>query len=405
MTPDQLANLATQINNLPPEEQQRLMDAARKLPPHTTYSAAPTSTTADQPATAPAGQPAFGQLQGVAGSSQSAALAPSLESAAAQARQGFDTAGGGVATPGVAISGNTVAPSSPPAAAQPAPTGAAPPPAAHSVAVSPASPATLPNPPKPSGSGSAPVPTTAVATAPGTVAISGAPCPPGVGKIVPSRQVLETELAVRRAQLESLRNTILRLNRTIQLNQQEFAVWEDEADSAITRLNGRIFDLPTKLMFDSFIDSQEDYFKEMPMSDTERADKLRKLALVKNIKDFDDFRKFALEHKTEWETIEEGTRSLVDSLPISKEALSYVHCGEDLIDNAYDYVDLVSTWNNVQQLDHNSTQFLAAVQQNGERMKALVERIQQIQAQLNATPTGPASASPCRATSLQTTTP
>jgi hypothetical protein len=76
--------------------------------------------------------------------------------------------------------------------------------------------------------------------------------------------------------------------------------------------------------------------------------------------------------------------------------LFYIHCAQYLIDNAYDASDFTVTWNNVQQLDHNSMQFLEAVRQSGERMKAIVGRIQQIEAQLNSTPEGPQGASPCR---------
>ena len=108
----------------------------------------------------------------------------------------------------------------------------------------------------------------------------------------------------------------------------------------------------------------------------QRADKLRKLKLVENIKDFDDFQQWALDNKDDWEMIDGGIRSLVDYLPLEDGPLAYVHCAEDLIDNAYDLTDFVATWNNVQQLDHNSNQFLEAVRLNGERMTALVRRIQ-----------------------------
>jgi hypothetical protein len=81
----------------------------------------------------------------------------------------------------------------------------------------------------------------------------------------------------------------------------------------------------------------------------ERADKLRKLKLVENIKDFDDFQQWALDNKGDWEMIDGGIRSLVDSLPLAEEPLYYVHCAEDLIDNAYDLTDFMATWNNVQQ--------------------------------------------------------
>jgi hypothetical protein len=416
MSPQQLADLATKIDNLPPEEKQRLMDAARNstggnppganpAPAGAAANPAPVGAAANpapavaaanpSPAGAAASQPAQSQLQQIAATSQSAASAASPEDAAALARSGFDTPGGG-SIPAVAISGSTVAPISAPAASQRNAPGNAPLPPAHSPAraSAPAAPVTpLLSLASPSDSAA---PTAGAKPAPDRQETTSAPCPPGVEKLVPTRQQLETELAVRRAQMESLRNTILRMDRSIQLDQQQFAVWQDEASAAITRLNARIWDLPTKLAFDSFIDSEKDYFKEMPMSDMERADKLRKLDLVKNIKDFDDFRKWALGNKDDWEMIDGGIRSLVDFLPLEAEPLSYVHCAEDLIDNAYDLTDFVATWNNVQQLDHNSTQFLLAVRLNGQRMTALVQRIQTIQAQLNATPVGPPGTPACR---------
>jgi len=416
MSPQQLADLATKIDNLPPEEKQRLMDAARNpaggnplganpapsggaADPASTHGATnPTPSGAvasPAPAAAAASQPAHSQLQQIAATSQAATTATSPEDAAALARSGFDTPSGGTVQHPVSISGTTVAAIPAPINSQPSVSGNTP--------LSPAKSATRASAPTyplvpllnlASSSGST-APTAGVAPTPDRHESTGAPCPPGVEKLVPSRQQLETELAVRRAQMESLRNTILRMDRSVQLDQQQFAVWQDEASAAITRLNGRIWDLPTKLAFDSFIDSEKDYFKEMPMSDVERADKLRKLNLVKNVKDFDDFRKWALEDKSDWEMIDGGIRSLIDSLPLEAEPLSYVHCAEDLIDNAYDLTDFIATWNNVQQLDRNSDQFLHAVRLNGQRMTALVQRIQTIQSQLKGTPVGPTGAPTC----------
>jgi hypothetical protein len=395
MTPQQLADLATKVSNLPPEEQQRLMDAARNSAPGNPSTANPTAAAASAnsaPAAAAnsspaASQPAQSQLQQIAATSQSAATAASPEDAAAQARSGFDTPGGG-SVPAVAISSSTVAPIAAPSSIQPGAPVSAPPSPAHSPAR--ASAPTYPVVPLlnmvSSSGGSA-------ASDGATPALyrqesSSAPCPPGVEKLVPTRQQLETELAVRRAQMESLRNTILRMDRSIQLDQQQNAVWQDEASAAIERLKGRIWDTGTKFAFDNLIDSEKEHIKEMPISDAERADKLRRLKLAENIKDFDDFQKWALDNKDDWEMIDGGIRSLVDSLPLAEEPLYYVHCAEDLIDNAYDLTDYVATWNNVQQLDHNSDQFLQAVRLNGQRMTALVQRIQTIQAQLKAMPVG-----------------
>jgi hypothetical protein len=417
MTPKQLADLATKISNLPPEEQQRLMDAARNStggnppganpapagPPTNPSPAGPAANPAPavaaanpSPTSAAASQPAQSQLQQIASTSQSAATAASPEDAAALARSGFDTPGGGTAHPPVAISGSTVAPIAAPSSIRPGAVSNAPLPPAHSPAR--ASAPTYPvvpllNMASPSGSAA---PAAGATPTPDRQGSADASCPPGVAKLVPTRQQLETELAVRQAQMESLRSTILRMDRSIQLNQQQFAVWQDEASAAIDRLKGEIWDHATDLAFDNFLDSEEEHIKEAPISDAQRADKLRRLELAKNIKDFNDFREWAVSNQEDWDMIEDGMRSLVDYLPLEEEPLAYVHCAEDLIDNAYDLTDFVATWNNVQQLDHNSDQFLQAVRLNGQRMTALVRRIQQIKAQLNATPVGTPGAPSCR---------
>jgi hypothetical protein len=407
MSPQQLADLATKIDNLPPEEKQRLMDAARNStagnPPGTNpapagpaANPAPAGPAANPaPAGATASQPAQSQLQQIASTSQSAATAASPEDAAALARSGFDTPSGG-SIPAVAISGGTVAPIPAPSSIQSGAPVNAPLTPAHSPAR--ASAPTYPvvpllNTVLSSGGSAA---SAGVTPAPVKQETADASCPPGVEKLVPTRQQLETELAVRRAQMESLRNTILRMDRSIQLDQQQYAVWQDEASAAIERLKGRIWDKATTFAFDNLIDAEKEHIKELPISDAERADKLRRLKLAENIDDFGEFQKWALDNKEDWEMIDEGFRSLVDYLPLAEEPLAYVHCAEDLIDNAYDLTDYIATWNNVQQLDHNSDQFLKAVRLNGQRMTALVQRIQTIQAQLKATPAAPTGASACR---------
>jgi hypothetical protein len=408
MSPQQLADLATKIDNLPPEEKQRLMDAARNSAGGSPPVANPAPAGGDanpapagaapnpSAASATASQPAQSQLQQIAATSQSAATAASPEAASALASSGFDTAGGGSVRPAVAISGTTVAAIPAPASSQPNALSNAPLPPAHSPAraSAPAAPVVdLISLASPSGSAA---PAADVAPALDRHESADASCPPGVAKLVPSRQQLETELAVRRAQMESLRSTILRMDRSIQLDQQQYAVWQDEASAAIDRLKGRIWDKATTFAFDNLIDAEKEHIKELPISDAERADRLRKLKLAENIDDFGEFQKWALNNKEDWEMIDEGFRSLVDYLPLAEEPLAYVHCAEDLIDNAYDLTDYIATWNNVQQLDHNSDQFLQAVRLNGQRMTALVQRIQTIQAQLKATPAAPLGASACR---------
>ena len=73
-----------------------------------------------------------------------------------------------------------------------------------------------------------------------------------------------------------------------------------------------------------------------------------------------------------------------------------MHCAEDLIDNAYDLTDFVATWNNVQQLDHNSDQFLKAVRLNGTHDGPGAADTDRFKAQLNAAPVGPPGTPACR---------
>ena len=389
MTPQQLADLATQVNSLPPAEQQRLMDAAKANAQAANNEAASQSTASAAPS-----KPVMSQLQQIAGASQAAAAAPGLDGAAAIARVGFDQPIYGAPKPGVAPAGTSVPVSVP--NPPPSQLAAASRPASGPSSGSSAAPAQVFDlTPFPGGTKPEPVGTSVQKK----VEVAEAPCPPGIEKVIPSRQQLQRELAVRHAQLESLKNTIVRLNRTIQLDQQQFAVWEDEANAAVNRLNGRIWDMWTKAAFEKFIDYEEKHFKTMPLPPYERAEKLQKLELVKNIKDFGDYTQWALTHKNEWEQIDGFIRQIIDLSSLKNldwEPLFYIHCAQYLIDNAYDASDFTVTWNNVQQLDHNSMQFLEAVRQSGERMKAIVGRIQQIEAQLNSTPEGPQGASPCR---------
>jgi hypothetical protein len=119
MTPQQLADLATQFNNLPPGEQQRLMDAARNSAPLTA------SATSDLSSNGAAGQSPQTQLQQIAVSSQAAVSAQTPEAAAAGARIGFDQAAGGTVVSAPANGGSLAASlgsSNPPArTASPAP--------------------------------------------------------------------------------------------------------------------------------------------------------------------------------------------------------------------------------------------------------------------------------------------
>jgi hypothetical protein len=456
MTPKQLADLATKISNLPPEEQQRLMDAARNSTggnppganpapagaaanpapavaaanpspagaaanpspagaPANPSSAGPAANPAPavaaanpSPTSAAASRPAQSQLQQIAATSQSAATAASPEDAAALARSGFDTPGGG-SIPAVAISGSTVAPIPAPASSGPSATSNAPLPPAHSPAraSAPTYPVvTLLN--MASSSGSA-TPTAGAVPASDRQESAGGTCPHGFEKVIPTREQLQTELAVERAQLVSLQNTIMRFNRTIQLDQQQYAVWEDEATTAKKRVEDHLLNLIKNGAIDSFVDNKEEFYDDLKeegkLTDFDKK-QMSWLQQARELKSFSEFKEWALAKQDNTDKLEEGARQVFGLVPLSKELLvnqeiqSYIRCGEALIDNAYDLTDLLATMDNVDRLDRNTAQYPDIVRKNGERIIPLVKNINDIEHKLNATPILPPGTPACRA-SLQ----
>ena len=419
MTPQQLADMATKIESLPPAEQQRLMDvaanaakgtpagggaAAPPQPPAPVASGQPA--TPPQPAATASAQPVASQLQQMAGASQAATTAATPEGAAALARTGFDTPVTGTPIPGAAAP-VTLSPSSgtpqvqlsataPPVSATPHGTATMARVALHSI-------------PPPLPPGIAPAPPGA-RTPPGTVpspnnsvAASGA-CPHGFEKAIPTREQLQTELAVERAQLESLQKTIMRFNRTIQLDQQQYAVWQDDAEAAKDRLWKRLFGLLTNSPIDGFVDKKEEFFedlaKEGKLTDFDK-NQMSWLKQAKELKSFSDFKEWALSKQDNWEKLEEGGRQLAALTTLSKNILvnqelqSYIRCSEDLVDNAFDLTDLLATMDNVDRLDRNTAQYPEIVRKNGERIIPLVNNIRDIEHKLNATPILPPSTPAC----------
>ncbi len=396
MTPQQLADMATKIASLPPAEQQRLMDAAAsaaKAPLAGAGAAAPPQPTAS----AASSQPVAAQLQQIAGASQAAVTAATPEGAAALARTGFDTPAAGALAPGA---GTPVALPNATGAPQVQLSATAPPRSAATIArlaihsIPPPLPAGI----SPAPSGARTLPATGPDTGNSTVA--GGDCPYGVDKAVPTRQQLQTELAVRRAQLESLQNTITRFNRTIQLDQQQYAVWEDEAEAGETRVKEHLVGIFKNAVFDSFVDRNEAIFEGTESLEKQGIGKMSDfdkqqwswLKRAKELKGFDDLQQWVLSHKGKAEMIDEGIRQLS---VLNPEIQSYLRCYEDLIDNAYDLTDMMATMDNVDRLNRNTEQYPEIVRQNGERMKALVTRIREIDQQLNATPVLPPGTPAC----------
>jgi hypothetical protein len=230
-------------------------------------------------------------------------------------------------------------------------------------------------------------------------------CPHGFEKVIPSREQLQTELAVERAQLVSLQNTIMRFNRTIQLDQQQYAVWEDEATTAKKRVEDHLVSLVTDAAFNSFVDEKEAFYEDLKtegkLTDFDKK-QMSWLQQAKELKSFSEFKDWALAKQDNTDKLEDGAQQVFGLVPLSKDVFvnqeiqSYIRCGEALIDNVYDLTDLLATMDNVDRLNRNTAQYPEIVRMNGERLISLVKNINDIEQKLNATPILPSGTPACR---------
>lgn len=355
MTPQQLADAATLVNSLPPEEQQRLMDAARASA-QTAGGGAPS-------------QPA-GQLQQIAKASQSAASAQSLEDAAAQARTGFDQGANGAlisVTPQTTTPQTTPSGSAPPSS--PAATGTtngtvAPPARGDSRSPMMGNSVDLrqPDPGKPAVV--QPLSTGTPGRAPG--------CPIDSTKRLPTREELAQELSGLRSRLDVLKNSLLRLNRSIQMDQGQFAEWEKETQDAVNRSDERLKKAIADKIEERFFGYAEGYYDKSP-------EKLKALKRVELLLHEGDVYDWADKGEKTWDQVAEGLDLLGGNLPLSESAKDVLWASKNTIDSAFDIATELVSWRRISQLQKNSDAYLAAVKQSGEQMKQTVGRIREIE--------------------------
>ena len=224
-----------------------------------------------------------------------------------------------------------------------------------------------------------------------------APCLPEVAQALPPREVMLTELAKRRADLANLTANIQRFSRTIQLDQKQYADWEDQATKAVERLTKRRDDLIKEATFKSFAEVLKLRLKrDNTLTDLARTDQERRLKFFENLKTFSDYKEWALANKDDWEKLDEGFRQALD-IVVPEENLELaisIKAAENLVDNVYDLTEYQATWENLARLDHNSAQYLEIVKKNGQKMKDTVEKIKDLEAKLNGTPR--TNAKPCK---------
>jgi hypothetical protein len=219
-----------------------------------------------------------------------------------------------------------------------------------------------------------------------------APVPAAVAALVqkpPSPEQLRAELARRIVELETLKASLQRLNRSIQMDQQQFQDWEQEAAGAVDRSQKRFKQFVTDVVKDKFFGWAEYYSRDVQPS----AQRLEDLKHTKEVTDLNDFAEWADRKDEGFERIAAGVRLLAEQLPISKEAKSAIWAVDKSMESAFDISAWVASWKRINQLDKNSDQFLQAVAQSSERMRQIVERIKEIQRELATAPPPPPASS------------
>lgn len=364
MTPQQLADAATVVSKLPAEEQQRLMDTAAANS-RSANSGVPTPSNAS----ATTSQPAVSQLQQIAKTSQSAASAQNLENAAAQARAGFDQAIPGAP---ISVTSRTALSSSAQGSSQTT-SATTKTPASETVSGSVRSArqvvtsANLRKPDSPEPMGVNQVATGTPGRSPG--------CPIVSTKKLPTREELAQQLAGLRFRLDVLKNSLLRLNRSIQMDQGQFAEWEKETQGAIERSNERLKKAIVDRIEGRFFDYSEEYYANAP-------EKLKALKQVEVVLRENDVYDWADKGAKTWDQVAEGMALLGENLPISQSAKDVLWASKNTIDAAFDCATELVSWRRISQLQKNSDEYLYAVKRNGEQMKQIVGRMREIEDRL-----------------------
>jgi hypothetical protein len=202
-------------------------------------------------------------------------------------------------------------------------------------------------------------------------------------KILPDKDSLEAELRRLREELELTRQSLLRLNRTIQLDLQQFQEWHDEASNAITRLKTRNKEYFITLVSDKYFDSMKNYYKGKDDPATvEKIDRLEKaIATSQFLTVVADQAPFK-----EWkEIIAEGVVTAMNVFSdLSPEVQSYVGLFKYALDTGYDMTDCLISWKRIEQGNNNQENYLKAVRKTADLMKQIFDRIQETESQLKS---------------------
>lgn len=200
-------------------------------------------------------------------------------------------------------------------------------------------------------------------------------CPISPKKPLPTREELIHELVGLQSRLDSLRLSLTRLNRSIQLDRQQFEVWEKEAQAAEERARERLKEAIQDKLEEKFFDYEKEYYKKVDPS----PEKLNAIEKIETLLKEKDVYEWAEKGETTWDQVAEGVKQLGDNLPLGEEAQAALWASENIIDSAFDIAASLVSWRRINQLQKNSDAYLTAVKESGAQMRKIVTRMKEIE--------------------------
>lgn len=202
------------------------------------------------------------------------------------------------------------------------------------------------------------------------------------------------ELARLEKELDATKNQFLKLNKSIQQDQGQFAAWEKVAADGMDKCSGVLYNLLMDASAGQLADrygTLDELARKLPNKPADLITRynhiknwFKAMSVTQSAKDVADIA--ARDVKTMPEFLEEirddlniiaSVTGLDKTVPCA--ALKY---GADIVDMSYSYAQFSAAYDNINQLDKNSDAYLAAVKKLSARMEDIVKKVKDIKAEL-----------------------
>jgi len=188
-------------------------------------------------------------------------------------------------------------------------------------------------------------------------------------------RALRGELAGLRGDLGALSASLDRLRTSAAMNQRQFEQWAAEAEAASRRAEKRGLDFVKEKLFVVALPRARDYFTTT-RPDAARVRELARLEVfVKTAKLGDWFRR----DEPSWTTLAEGLKGALERTT-GAPARDLAGWVELTFDAARDLGAWFLGWAAIERLDKNGSAFLDAVEASGDRMKKIIARLKELEA-------------------------